>query len=124
MDGEGATYYFTRKRDVARGERAEIERMISREEYEHLLKRKDPRRNTIEKRRVCFFWKERHFEMDFFEAPMRVRGLVLLEAERGRADGLSEIELPSFIESSRDVTHRAEYSNAYLALKRDPIPWD
>ena len=114
-DGDGITYYFTQKRSVAPGERVELERMVSRAEYEQLLKGRDPRKSAVSKRRVCFFWGECHFEVDFFESPSQHKGLVLMEVERGASEAAGSIALPPFIKIIRDVTDEKAYSNAELA---------
>lgn len=113
QDGDGATYYFTRKRFVAPGKRVEIERMINQDEYATLLVRKDYKLHTIVKRRVCFFWKGRHFEVDFFQKPDKASGMVLMEVEHLGNGSL--IELPPFVKIVRKVTDERCYSNAEMA---------
>ncbi|MEK7641806.1 MAG: AAA family ATPase [Patescibacteria group bacterium] len=112
-DNEGTTYYYTRKRYVAPGNRVEIERMITKEEHGALLAQKDPRSNTIMKRRVCFFWKDRYIEVDFFSEPHQHDGLVLMEIEH--TGDTSQIELPPFLKVIRSVTDEKKYSNAELS---------
>lgn len=112
-DGDGTTYYLTYKRYVAPGNRVEIERMISFEEYSTLYANRDIRSETIIKKRSCFFWKERHFEVDFFEKPDKVRGLVLMESES--LEHMLPAELPPFINLIRNVTNEKRYSNAEIA---------
>lgn len=112
-DGDGTTYYATHKRYIAPGNRVEFERMITANEYDSLWRGKCPQSSTIEKRRVCFFWKERHFEVDFFEKPEKMNGLVLMEVEHS-GDG-SSIELPPFIKVIRNVTDEKGYSNRKIA---------
>ncbi len=112
-DSEGTTYYYTRKLYVAPGNRVEVERMITGEEYRALLAMKDLRRSTISKRRVCFFWKDRYIEVDFFNEPGQHRGLVLMEIEH--SGDASQIEVPPFLKVIRKVTDEKRYSNAELA---------
>jgi len=116
QSGDGASYYFTRKRYVAPGNRVEIERMITRDEYTQLLTRRDHHLETVIKRRVCFLWMERHFEVDFFEAPSNHKGLVLMEVEHSEDD--PTIELPPFVPIVRDVTDEKGFSNAELAKNK------
>jgi CYTH domain-containing protein/predicted ATPase len=115
-DREGTTFYFTRKRYVAPGDRIEIERMVTGREYASLLTLRDYRLQTIEKRRLCFFWKGQFFELDLFERPEHEKGLVLLEAER--TDRTPTLELPPFIRVVRNVTGEKRYSNQEIAKRR------
>jgi len=112
-DGVSASYYYTVKRAVSPGVRVEVEKLITRREYETLLTLRHPEKCTIKKRRVCFFWKEQFFEVDLF---MENRaGLALMEAER--SDRTPELELPPFINVIRNVTGAKRYSNSELAEK-------
>lgn len=114
FDGDGVSYYFTRKRFVAPGKRVEIERMISRDEYEYLLTRKDYRFETIKKRRVCFFWREKHIELDYFEPLVhRPSAPVVMEIEHNGDATL--LELPPFIKVIRNITEEREYGNEEIA---------
>jgi len=115
-DADGTSYYFTRKRYVAPGDRIEIERMVTEREYRALLTLKDFHMLTVQKRRVCFFWKEQFFELDFFLEPDREKGLVLMEAER--TDRTPTLELPPFIKVIRNVTGEKRYSNYEMAKRR------
>ncbi len=110
-DGDSTSYYYTVKRSISSGVRAEDERMISEREYKALLNLRDPRKSTIKKRRVCFFWKEQFFEVDFFQEPQAE--LVVMEAER--SDQTPELELPPFIQVIRNVTDEKRYSNSEIA---------
>jgi len=113
--GDGTSYYFTRKRYVAPGDRIEIERLVTRREYASLIQLKDYRMRTIRKRRLCFFWKSQFFELDYFEEPAGEKGLVLLEAER--TDRTPALDLPPFIRIVRNVTGEKHYSNYEIAKR-------
>lgn len=115
-DADGSTYYYTRKRYIAPGNRVEVERMITELEYRELLERKDPRLHVIHKRRICFFWKHRHFELDIFDAPDQAKSLILLETEY--ADQIETPELPPFVRVIRKVTDEKRYTNAVIAENR------
>lgn len=110
-DRDSISYYYTVKRKVSSGVRAEEEKMISEREYQALLTLRDPEKATVKKRRICFFWREQFFEVDLFEEPRP--GLALMEAER--SDRTPELELPPFVKVLRNVTDDKQYSNAEIA---------
>lgn len=105
------SYYYTIKRDVSPGVRVEEEKMISWREYDVLLTLRDPKKDTIQKRRTCFFWEEQFFEVDIFEG--HATGLILLEAER--TDRTPTLKLPPFLNVVRNVTGEKPYSNSGIA---------
>lgn len=113
-DGDSTSYYYTIKRKISSGVRAEEEKMVSEREYEALLTLRDPEKATVKKRRICFFWREQFFEVDLFEEPRP--GLALMEAER--SDRTPELELPPFVKVLKDVTDDKQYSNAEIACNR------
>jgi CYTH domain-containing protein/predicted ATPase len=118
-DGDSASYFYTVKRYISVGVRAEEEKMITRREYETLLTLRDPERWTIKKRRVCFFWREQFFEVDLFEeSQLESDGtpLALMEAER--TDRTPELVLPPFVKVIRNVTGDKRYSNSQIAKCR------
>ena len=114
IDGNSATYYYTIKRDKGPGVREEVERIITRREYDSLMTMSDRMKYTIQKRRVCFFWNEQFFEIDTFVAPCD--DLVVMEAER--TDRTPKLQLPPFIKVVRNVTGEKMYSNATIASSR------
>jgi CYTH domain-containing protein/predicted ATPase len=113
ITGDGTTYYHTTKRFVSPGMRVEVERIITRIEYEQLLLQKDPRMQTIKKSRICFFWKEQFTEIDVFEDALA--GLAYLEVER--TEPTQQLQIPPFITVIRDVTADQRFANASLAKK-------
>ncbi len=111
----GASYYYTVKRSISPGVRAEEERMITHREYEAFRRLRDPEKYTIKKRRICFFWREQFFEVDLFEEP--ISGLALMEVER--TDRTPKLELPPFVTVRRNVTDEFEYTNIGIATNRN-----
>jgi CYTH domain-containing protein len=109
-----AVYTHTVKQDVRPGERIEIERMITADEYAVLLDHADPTRRVIRKRRRTFCWAGHYFEMDIFVDPHA--GLCLLEVELDNLD--DPLELPPFLDIVGEVTADKAYSNG--ALARNP----
>lgn len=116
-DGEGVSYFYTVKRHVSAGVRAEEEKMISESEHRALLWLSDPKRAVIVKRRICFFSHEQFFEVDLFESPQK--GLALMEAER--TDLTPVLEMPPFIKVIRKVTGDKRYSNAEISRLEVPV---
>ena len=110
-DADGTSYYYTVKREVSPGIRAEEERAITKREYDSLRTLRQRGMLTILKRRVCFFYREQFFEVDLFESP--AKDLALMEAER--SDRTPVLELPPFIKVIRDVTGEKKYSNKEIA---------
>jgi CYTH domain-containing protein len=106
------TYLHTRKRELPDGSRAEYEHPISAQEYAGLLRRRDPSRDTIYKKRHCFLYNNQYFELDVFQG--RHEGLILLEREKTTLNETTD--LPDFITVERDVTRDLAYRNATLAL--------
>ncbi|KAJ3038347.1 hypothetical protein HDV00_000768 [Rhizophlyctis rosea] len=60
------------------GQRVETRRNLSFREYEALRAQQDPTRSPILKRRRCFLFHDRYFQIDVYRSPRE--GLVLLEA--------------------------------------------
>ncbi len=119
-DQSSTSYYFTTKSPyiskgglVVPGERIEQEKMITKREYDILLTLRDARKQTIRKRRICFFFAEQFFEVDIFEEPTSVSGLVLMEAEF--AGERPTLRMPPFIKVIREVTGEKQYSNSFIA---------
>lgn len=119
----GYTYTHTRKRTVSPGERVELEREISPEEYEQLLLTADPDRRTVEKERYCFTYAGQLFELDVYPWD---DSLAVLEIELPSLD--TPVRLPDFLEVLEDVTEKPGYTNYALSknlcfpphAKKDP----
>ena len=91
--------------------RIEIEDEISREEYEELLKRADPKCRTIEKVRYCVEYGEFEFEIDVFPF---WQDKAFMEVEMPSED--TNVPLPDFVKIIREVTDDNRYTNHALAI--------
>ena len=110
---EHFVYYLTSKRQSKPGVRIETERMISRKEFDILLKLKDPNFNPIIKKRYCFIWENQYFELDIIERePMNFH---LLEIEL--TEEQDSVKIPPFIKVLEDVTTKKDFSNYELARR-------
>ena len=108
-------YTHTVKYKISNMSRREEEREITRDEYELLLKRADPERNTIEKIRYCHEHAGLTWEIDVFpfwddKAFMEVE----LENE------MQVLDFPPEIRIIRELTDDKRYTNAALA-KQIPV---
>ncbi len=112
-DGAGPSYTHTVKRAIGPGERIEIERTIGQDEYWDLIELKDPKLQTVVKRRTCFFHAGQFVEVDVFEAPASIAGLAVMEIEQ--ADLGVEPTLPPFVKVREEVTGNVRYLNKMLA---------
>lgn len=114
-EGRSWTYFHTIKTEVSVGVRAEPEKIIGFDSYQALLTQRDPKMETIEKRRINFFWQEQCFEVDLFQKPRN--DLFLMEAEVTDISG--PLPLPPFIEVIKEVTGDKAYSNKAIASGSD-----
>jgi len=111
------TYYETEKRIIRPGVRDETERQIGIIRYDFLFgKERDESRDIIWKKRYCFDWENKKFELDVFLKPERLAGLVLLELELTEEN--DTFEIPPFFKIIKEVTDDPAYSNFELARKR------
>ena len=106
-------YFLTTKRFVSINERVEIEKEITKEEYESLLAESNPAKRPIHKRRQCFEWDNRYLELDTFVDPPRPHHL--LEIEHVSME--DEISFPPFLKVLKEVTDDPEWYNMNIALK-------
>ncbi len=97
----------------------ETRRSLPGREYDILRSQVDPSTDAIVKRRRCFLWENRYYQLDTFEQPAKVRGLMILEAYfADDANGnIGDAALPSFVTIERDVTGQSEYSLRHIADK-------
>lgn len=109
-DGAGTTYFYTVKQFIRPGERIEVERTITRMEYEEFLEIRNPATRTIRKKRLCFFYENQFIELDLFLDP---QGLALMEIEQ--SEHQPELKLPPYVKVLRNVTRERRYSNRSLA---------
>lgn len=113
--GQRGSYIYTHtsKKNIGVGQNIEVERMVTSREYNSLLSQADRTKNKICKKRYCFIWNERYFELDYFIKPSSIYGLVMLEVELDNID--EEIDFPPFIKIIKDVTGLKSYSNSELS---------
>ena len=109
-------YTHTVKQKISDLRRIEHESEISEAEYNRLLKKADPRRNTIRKARYCLPYEGQLFEIDVFPF---WQDRAYLEIELKNED--QSICFPPEIELIREVTEDPRYTNAALSLH---IPMD
>ena len=109
----GHVYTHTVKRRLGPGRAVEVERPISSLEYVHLLDNADPACRPIRKKRTCFVWEGRYFEMDEFDD--RPSPLATLEVELADID--DPVALPPFLPIVRELTGDPEFSNRRLARR-------
>ena len=112
-------FYYTVKRKLSSRARIENECIVAEVEGRILRTLRDPRRFTIYKDRIGFFWCEQFFELDIFKK--RLKGLALLEREYTNKNRFRN--LPSFVRVRRDVTEDDRYSNSNLARLKS-LPQD
>ena len=109
--GGVSVYTHNTKIKLSSMKRIEIEDEISREEYEELLKRADPKCRTIEKVRYCVEYGEFEFEIDVFPF---WQDKAFMEVEMPSED--TNVPLPDFVKIIREVTDDNRYTNHALAI--------
>ena len=109
--GGKSVYTHTLKRRISAITRLEDEREIDLQEYEALLKRADPARRSIEKRRYCLEYGAHVLEIDVFPF---WEDRAILEIEL--SSEAEEFSLPDFISVYREISTDKRYTNAALAL--------
>lgn len=108
--GDEFVYTHTVKYKISNMSRREDEREVSLEEYEELLKRADPTRNTIEKIRYCYEYAGALWEIDVFPF---WKDKAFMEIELNSED--EEIIYPENISVIRELTEDKRYTNAAMA---------
>lgn len=103
-------YYETLKVRITPSECYESERIITKEEYYELLESADPNKNTINKKRCCFLYKDKYFELDLFDF---WDDKAFLEVELKNIN--EAFNLPERIKIIKDVSDDEHYKNNYLA---------
>lgn len=104
------THYHTFKEYGSGGLRTKRESLISREEYEQLLTRHDPRCKPIIKTRYCFEWRGLYCSLDIFK---NVPDMIQFEVEEN-TENEQEV-IPDFLHHVRNVTGNPKLTNAALA---------
>lgn len=109
--GGKAIYTYTTKSPKEGATCTEIERRITAAEYDVLWQQHDTTRQTVYKRRYCFIWENKQFELDEFVNPET--GLLILEVELDSEN--EKIDLPPFLSIEKEITTDSAYSNWSLA---------
>ncbi|MBV7332387.1 AAA family ATPase [Chloroflexi bacterium TSY] len=105
------TYVHTIKRPLEHGERVEIERIVSRDEYyKTLMPTADRSRRIIKKQRHVFNWNGLNYDLDTFIDPHPELQLLEVGANKDET-----IEMPPFVQVEREVTDDERYYNAAIA---------
>lgn len=105
-------YFRTSKTKISDVKRVENEEKITEAEYNALLSKADPDRNTIHKTRYCLMSKNQYFEIDIYPF---LGDKAIMEIEL--CDENQEIVFPEEIKIIREVTDDDEYKNSTLAKK-------
>ncbi len=105
-------YFHTVKTSISDAKRIEVEKRITKEEYDALMQYADPTRGTVKKTRYCLAYGAHYFEIDVYpfwddKAVMEVE--LLTEDE--------PFDVPPFVTVIEDVTGDKRYRNSALALK-------
>lgn len=103
-------YRHTLKRPIGLGSNDEVERPITKAEYDKLIERAKPDCVPIKKSRGVFQWDGGLWEYDEF-----INGVGLLEIEVDKL--VEDLALPPFLDVGPEVTGDALYSNAVMARK-------
>ena len=110
---DGVTVYtHNTKIKLSAMKRIELEDEVSKEEYEELIKRADPKCRTIEKVRYCVEFDGFEFEIDVFPF---WSDKAFMEVEMPSEDTM--VNLPDFVKIIREVTDDNRYTNHALAIK-------
>jgi len=106
--------YFLRR--TRRGpSRVTEEELIDEQQFENLRKLIDPKTEVLSKKRICFLWKNRLFELDSYGGGHE--GLSVLAVEPAD-DGKREAEIPPFVRIERNITGNPRFSEKSLASRR------
>ena len=103
-------YFETEKFRISSTQCYENERTITKAEYKKLKLSADNKKHPINKKRYCFMFNKKYFELDVFDFS---NSKALLEVEL--TDENEIIEFPSEIKLIQDVSNDKRYKNNYLA---------
>jgi len=106
-------YFLTTKKQVVSNQRVELERQITPSEYMDLLNKAHPDKQTIHKKRRCFVWDNRYYELDTFINPTLPH--CLLEIEDVAKN--ETISFPPFLKVVEEVTDNPDYYNSNIAKR-------
>lgn len=115
-DSAAVVYTHTEKRRISDLRREEHEREISESEYNDLLRRADPGRQVIEKRRHVLMYEGQCFEIDIYPF-WADRAVMEIELE----DESQPVRFPPEICIIKEISGDRRYTNA--AMAKD-IPFD
>lgn len=107
-------YHYNKKKSLSTGVDEELEKEISKSEFNKHLKDSDPKKFTVHKTRFLFKFENQIFELDVFKKPLN--GLAILEIElKNKKD---KVKLPPFLTVIKEVTEDHRYNNFNLANKK------
>ena len=108
--------YFdiNQKKPAGTAANKEIEKKISEQEFDKLLKHKDSSKNFIKKTRIVFKFKDQTFELDVFKDYLQ--GLIILEIELKDKD--QKVHLPPYLKVIKEVTEEDKFNNYHLSDKK------
>ena len=105
------TYMEIIRRWPVSGERIELERRLTENEYLRLLLEANPAYKEVTKTRYCFAYNNNYFQIDFYPF-WNTRAIAIVEQLKGFHQ---EIDFPEGIDVIRDVTDDPEYKNTKIA---------
>lgn len=111
MDGN-YMYYLTTKQTVSPVKRIEMERRLTRSEYQRLLKNADPGCKPLSKTRYCLTYDNQYFEIDVYPF-WDDRAIVEIEL----CSEEDTVRFPWELKVIREVTNDIAYKNASLARR-------
>ena len=112
---DGSYVYFkTRKRVIEGGKRIEMEERLTRREFQDLLLQADPDYRIIRKERFCLSENGLYYNIDLYP---QWRDQALMEIELYNAG--DKVCFPDGIEVIREVSGDKEFTNPYIARKKD-----
>jgi len=117
--GQNGVFTFTHtvRRPKIKGQRVELRKQISGRTYQLLLNQRDQKTYTIFKKRRCFLFNNKYYQLDIYREPChpRCKGLMILETYTTATD--AEITIPDFLTSECEVTEQPLYSMYNLSHK-------
>ena len=112
---DGSYLYFkTRKRMIDGGKRIELEERLTRREFEDLLQQADPDYRVIRKERYCLSENGLYYNIDIYP---EWTDQALMEIELYNSD--DQVCFPDGIEVIREVSGEKEFTNPYIARKKN-----
>ena len=112
---DGSYLYFkTRKRMTDGGKRIELEERLTRREFEDLLQQADPEYRVIRKDRFCLSENGLYYNIDIYP---EWTDQALMEIELYNSG--DPVSFPDGIEVIREVSGEKEFTNPYIARKKD-----